>query len=189
MLCGSSVAGLLRTRAQHTVEWHMTPRCGLLRARHHPRLPKRRGQAPPDACFLAVGITPLAAAVHLIAWRMPCAPGRITLIGRYAWRDASMSLRISPQSTLYTRANTWPGRAQARHVVGSQGVGGGTTAADAGGSRLGWQWSRGGHVWERWELRVKVCRAPSCTEVSNFPKRSHHRNNLRFEISAVDIPI
>ena len=121
-MCGSSVAGLLRTRAQHTVEWHMTTRCGLHRPGRHSRLPKRRGRGQPDACFLAVGITPLASADHLIAWRIPCAPGRITLIGRYAWRNASMSgcrigcLRM--HACAHVQRHAWTARhAQARHAT------------------------------------------------------------------------
>ena len=60
-----------------------------------PRSPGGEECAPPEARVLAAGITPLASADHLIAWRIPCAPGRITLIGRHAWRNASMSLSRS----------------------------------------------------------------------------------------------
>ena len=65
-----------------------------------PRSPGGEECAPPEACVLAAGITPLASADHLIAWRIPCAPDRITLIGRYAWRNASMSLAASRGSVL-----------------------------------------------------------------------------------------
>ena len=117
MLCGSSVAGLLRTRAQHTVEWHMATSCGLHRPGRHSKLPKRRGRGQPDACFLAAGITPLAAAVHLIAWRIPCEPGRITLIGRLTRRNAPMLREVSRGLVVCARAGEQPGRAQAGHTT------------------------------------------------------------------------
>ena len=57
------VPGLLCTWAQHTSQAvHDHEHCGLSRPRRHPRLPEGRGQGPPEACVLAAGITPAAAA-------------------------------------------------------------------------------------------------------------------------------
>jgi hypothetical protein len=143
LLCGSSVAGLLRTRAQHTVEWHMTTRCGLHRPGRHSRLPKRRGRGQPDACFLAVGITPLAAADHLIAWRIPCAPGRLRLLAG------------AHGGTPQCHSRSAHGRCCAHPQVHSQGV---RRPGMPRGARCGHTTSRG-HAWGRRQVDVRECSA------------------------------